>query len=163
MTVKIKRNDIQQAQQTGSIVEYVTVYPREIRTDADDFQRETLDIETNYPEVKAITFMLNVYGATGTFESGEGITLQAHVLNRSTLIDISSLLDQKTTDSYDFRIDIIPGLSGDNLIDATIRGGRGYAKTGVQIAGFVECNIRIDGTFEEGEGFDCEVIAKLFY
>lgn len=95
---------------------------------------------------------LTVHGVTGTFAAGEGVSLWVRLLPRSLV----QLTNTRQTAAGEIKQVWYPGVSNEGLTP-------GLANSELKVTGIpplpgVNLAISITGTFEEGEGIDCELI-----
>ena len=154
----IKANQLsgdQKVQLSGTnVVKQEVVLARGIYTET---YRSVLD---KPPEARGLHLFCRVFGRTGTFGSGEGLSL-ACVFNRGTSPAITT-----------YGLEVITDISTDNYAGHHIFIGPDFVGLGdakgeyanVKVSPMVlttNLNFRliISGTFEAGEGFDAEVTA----
>ena len=146
MTVKIKRNDIQQAEQVRSNVE-VEIFSRSVR-------KSLVSVTKSVPEnAKGYIYGINIYGITGTFDAGEG--LRARIFSSYSVGNsLYSIETERVTSSGPYSHPLIISYPGSVIGDAT--NTTNVQASGLPVSANVVFRIDITGTFGEGEGFDCE-------
>jgi hypothetical protein len=129
-----------------------TVFTRQIRTSSG-----TQVYVPTPAGVKGCVVRAFIYGATGTFASGQGLAVALAFARTPTVTTLfaPSVLSERVNRQYsESTIIVYPGVTG----DASDFGNFSKIKRiNAQIFGSVRVNASITGTFGEGQGIDCDV------
>ena len=144
------------AELTGSNVpvrESVSLLSRDIRSSS--VTNQIIKVPTN---AKGLVVYSRNYGVTGSFGDGEGLLIRLY--SRAMNASFFRLETGRTTTSVQTnQIIILPGVS---VGDAEPFGNY-VAISGLPLTNEYRFDLLITGTFNDGEGFDCEVRIDWFY
>jgi len=151
--VAVTENGEVKVQQTGSIVENV-------------FQREIRNSNTNPVKLikpvwaKGLTIVNEIYGVTGTFEVGEGISPWIFFIPNTTSILYKTNFTKRQNIGKQVIV-IYPGHSNKpDDINIFLEGNTVLEVLNMPLyLDSITIQLDITGTFGVGEGFDCEVKA----
>lgn len=143
----------------GSIVEQETALPREIYSDTSN---ALLDIPSG---VRGAFVYIRVHGVTGSFASDEGYKLWAFPI----LYSIGTAMNGSIHDNYD-GMNWMTSRDGSssspsvylypNLSEARTTGKNLYYPTRIDVGTRLRVDIRVSGTFNEGEGIDAQIYVR---
>lgn len=153
---------------TGSYVEYLPTQSLGNRVEQKKIMTRnvrsafTQAFDTNVdPAVKSVIIVLNVYGVTGTFNSGDGYALAIRRHTRDTVqaYDVARTKHSTLSGNYGGALITIDPTVGDKI------NGQSDNYLLVQDTLFPSYRIMlyVDGVFGEGEGVDCDVSAYYIY
>src|SRR5690606_26416323 len=139
---------------TGRKVEEVIPFPRQVRT-SDVYQVVNVPSGAIGLVVTAV-----VHGVTGTFDAGQGFRLNVTQLDNISAWGMFRLVTNRLSKTSRHHVYIYPGLNLSNLdliTDSQVLGVSMIPHTRITIT------MEINGTFNGGEGFDCELRYYWFY
>ena len=156
--INVDENGNVKVQLSGKIVTETTIFPRSLRTAGIPLSAVSV------PQgATGAVFMLNVYGITGTFETGEGIKATLYI--RNTKGTAFGMLGCETSISKDVRNHMIIVDKGASYGDAVVMSPGLVKMLGVPLCEGMALAyiIHLTGTFEQGQGVDCEGVVKWLY
>lgn len=149
-------NNPAHVQLTGRNVEQEYLLDRSIRNTTTSF----VDRYVPNGAIGAVV-VCQIYGRTGTFGSDNGLRLQVYQSTQENDVSAWGLMTERTTSSNRPQvIYIYPGISHQELV---ISSGADVKVAGLPVHSMLRVNLSINGTFEEGQGFDCDVYVNWLF
>ena len=148
---------------TGSIVEDVQVKKEQILVERSVKNSNVVLMDIGTPKgAKGAMFALGIAGVTGTFSSNQGIQLEAGFYQRPAPNGhfLGAVTEIKTVPGTHM-IFWYPGATS-NDFEATTNNSS-LAVVGLPLPTTVRIRILISGSFNTGEGFDCQLVVNWFY
>src|SRR5699024_2109502 len=145
-------------QVTGSNVEYETILERQVI----DRSWQARNIKLKYPNrTIGMILYLRVYGVTGTFSSGEGLQIVLFEGEKKNQY-LTKLETNKTDKDKGFVIYRTNLIKESDIGDLKINAySDSFYYSGLPLSRESAVYFYIDGTFEDGEGFDCQLEADF--
>lgn len=143
-------------QLTGRKIEKEYLLSRQIRSEREGF------VDRTVPDgAIGAVFVCQIYGRTGSFGANQGLSLRVYQSTDSR--DVSGWriwTDTTTTMNRPQMIYIYPGVSKQEL---TLQDGADVKAASLPVHSMLRTEIVITGTFQEGEGFDCDAYVNWLY
>ena len=144
------------AQLTGRKIEIEYLLSRQIRSEREGF------VDRAVPDgAIGAVFVCQIYGRTGSFGANQGLSLRVYQSTDSR--DVSGWriwTDTTTTMNRPQMIYIYPGAAKQELV---LQDEADVKVASLPVHSKLRMQIYITGTFQEGEGFDCDVYVNWLY
>ena len=144
------------AQLTGRKIEIEYLLSRQIRSEREGF------VDRFVPDgAVGAVFVCQIYGRTGSFGTNQGLSLRVYQSTDSR--DVSGWriwTDTTTTSNRPQMVYIYPGVDKQEL---TLQDEADVKVASLPVHSMLRTEIVITGTFQEGEGFDCDAYVNWLY